>query len=154
MEALIPWTKLHTVIEPFYPKGERGRPPLGLERMLRVASTSVPSRSRRLRTARSALMAATRPLHRSCISSRRRNFRSVVASAPVTFYGPVWVDFNSPNPFQTGLFDFPYHTLALGISAVPVTGTINIKTGISHETMTITKPLTLAAVGGPVTIGH
>ncbi len=24
------------VIEPFYPKGERGRPPVGLERMLRV----------------------------------------------------------------------------------------------------------------------
>ena len=36
MEALIPWTKLLAVIEPFYPKGERGRPPVGLERMLRV----------------------------------------------------------------------------------------------------------------------
>lgn len=36
MEALIPWPKLLAVIEPFYPKGERGRPPVGLERMLRV----------------------------------------------------------------------------------------------------------------------
>jgi len=36
MEALIPWAKLLAVIEPFYPKGQRGRPPLGLERMLRV----------------------------------------------------------------------------------------------------------------------
>ena len=36
METLIPWTQLLAVIEPFYPKGERGRPPLGLERMLRV----------------------------------------------------------------------------------------------------------------------
>ena len=36
MEALVPWTKLLAVIEPHYPKGERGRPPLGLERMLRV----------------------------------------------------------------------------------------------------------------------
>jgi IS5 family transposase len=27
MEALIPWAKLLAVIEPFYPKGERGRPP-------------------------------------------------------------------------------------------------------------------------------
>ena len=36
MEALIPWMKLLAVIEPFYPKGARGRPPLGLERMLRV----------------------------------------------------------------------------------------------------------------------
>src|SRR5258705_1027784 len=36
MELLIPWAKLLAVIEPFYPKGERGRPPIGLERMLRV----------------------------------------------------------------------------------------------------------------------
>ncbi|MEQ1949741.1 MAG: IS5 family transposase [Bryobacteraceae bacterium] len=36
MEALIAWAKLLAVIEPFYPKGERGRPPIGLERMLRV----------------------------------------------------------------------------------------------------------------------
>ena len=36
MESLIPWTKLLAVIEQFYPKGERGRPPIGLERMLRV----------------------------------------------------------------------------------------------------------------------
>ena len=36
MEALIPWTRLLAVIEPFYHKGERGRPPVGLERMLRV----------------------------------------------------------------------------------------------------------------------
>ena len=36
LEALIPWAKLLAVIEPFYPKGERGRPPIGLERMLRV----------------------------------------------------------------------------------------------------------------------
>jgi len=36
MEAVIPWVKLLAVIEPFYPKGERGRPPVGLERMLRV----------------------------------------------------------------------------------------------------------------------
>ncbi len=36
MEEMIPWADLLAVIEPFYPKGERGRPPLGLERMLRV----------------------------------------------------------------------------------------------------------------------
>ena len=36
MEALIPWPELLAVIEPFYPKGQRGRPPVGLERMLRV----------------------------------------------------------------------------------------------------------------------
>ncbi len=36
METLLPWAQLLAVIEPFYPKGERGRPPVGLERMLRV----------------------------------------------------------------------------------------------------------------------
>src|ERR1017187_198681 len=36
LESVIPWVKLPAVIEPFYPKGERGRPPVGLERMLRV----------------------------------------------------------------------------------------------------------------------
>jgi IS5 family transposase len=36
MEEVIPWPQLLAVIEPFYPKGKRGRPPLGLERMLRV----------------------------------------------------------------------------------------------------------------------
>ena len=36
MEEVIPWARLLAVIEPFYPKGERGRPPIGLERMLRV----------------------------------------------------------------------------------------------------------------------
>ena len=36
MEEVIPWAQLLAVIEPHYPKGQRGRPPLGLERMLRV----------------------------------------------------------------------------------------------------------------------
>ncbi len=36
MEAVIPWAKLLAVIEPFYFKGQRGRTPVGLERMLRV----------------------------------------------------------------------------------------------------------------------
>ena len=36
MEEVIPWKPLLAVIEPYYPKGERGRPPVGLERMLRV----------------------------------------------------------------------------------------------------------------------
>ena len=36
MEAAVPWAELLAVIKPFYPQGRRGRPPLGLERMLRV----------------------------------------------------------------------------------------------------------------------
>ena len=33
---MVPWARLVRVIEPYYPKGERGRPPIGLERMLRI----------------------------------------------------------------------------------------------------------------------
>ena len=36
MEQAVPWARLVALIEPFYPKGERGRPPMGIERMLRV----------------------------------------------------------------------------------------------------------------------
>ena len=36
MEEVIPWARLLAVIEPHYPQGQRGRPPIGLERMLRV----------------------------------------------------------------------------------------------------------------------
>jgi IS5 family transposase len=36
MERVVPWARLIAVIEPFYPKGQRDRPPIGLERMLRV----------------------------------------------------------------------------------------------------------------------
>ncbi|MES8133060.1 transposase, partial [Cutibacterium acnes] len=36
IEAATPWAQLVAVIEPHYPKGNRGRPPLGLERMLRM----------------------------------------------------------------------------------------------------------------------
>ena len=36
LDEVIPWAKLLAVLEPFYPKGQRGRPPIGLERMLRV----------------------------------------------------------------------------------------------------------------------
>lgn len=36
MNAVIPWKRLCSVIEPHYPKAGRGRPPLGLEKMLRI----------------------------------------------------------------------------------------------------------------------
>ncbi len=36
MEAVVPWAKLVACVEPFYFKGERGRKPVGLERMLRM----------------------------------------------------------------------------------------------------------------------
>src|ERR1035437_8255350 len=37
MEQVVPWSRLMEVIKPHYPKsGKRGRPPIGLERMLRM----------------------------------------------------------------------------------------------------------------------
>jgi len=78
-----------------------------------------------------------------------------IASDPVTFYGAVWADFNSVNPTQTGAYDLPYHTLGQAVTAVPATGFINIKTaGHTTETMTITKAMSISAVGGPATIGQ
>jgi IS5 family transposase len=36
MERVVPWKELSALIEPFYPKAGKGRPPVGLERMLRI----------------------------------------------------------------------------------------------------------------------
>jgi len=36
MERVVPWARLAALIEPHYPTGRRGRPPIGIERMLRI----------------------------------------------------------------------------------------------------------------------
>src|ERR1043166_5899567 len=36
VDAVVPWGRLTALIEPHYPKGGQGRPPLGLEKMLRI----------------------------------------------------------------------------------------------------------------------
>lgn len=36
MDQVVPWSQLCALIEPHYPKAGRGRPPVGLERMLRI----------------------------------------------------------------------------------------------------------------------
>ena len=36
MNQAVPWVRLVALIEPFYPQGKRGRPPLGVNLMLRV----------------------------------------------------------------------------------------------------------------------
>ena len=36
MEKLMPWSEFCALIDPFYPKSGNGRPPIGLERMLRM----------------------------------------------------------------------------------------------------------------------
>ena len=36
MDTIVPWSELCAVIEPHYPKAGKGRPPIGVERMLRM----------------------------------------------------------------------------------------------------------------------
>jgi IS5 family transposase len=36
MDRVVPWSELCALIEPYYPKAGNGRPPIGLERMLRL----------------------------------------------------------------------------------------------------------------------
>lgn len=36
MERVVPWAELVALVEPHYPKGDHGRPPVGVERMLRI----------------------------------------------------------------------------------------------------------------------
>jgi IS5 family transposase len=36
MHGLVPWSELISLVEPHYPKRGRGRPPVGVERMLRI----------------------------------------------------------------------------------------------------------------------
>ena len=36
MDETIPWDEWVSVIEPYYPQGKRGRPPMGIEKMLRM----------------------------------------------------------------------------------------------------------------------
>jgi len=50
MEQIVPWAELCSVIEPHYPKAGNGRPPVGLERMLRMyfVQSSAMTRSERL----------------------------------------------------------------------------------------------------------
>jgi IS5 family transposase len=36
MDAVVPWSLLCALIEPHYPRGARGWPPVGIERMLRI----------------------------------------------------------------------------------------------------------------------
>jgi IS5 family transposase len=36
MDRVVPWSALCALIEPFHPKPGNGRPPVGVERMLRI----------------------------------------------------------------------------------------------------------------------
>jgi hypothetical protein len=86
------------------------------------------------------------------------NINSASSTATVNIgRNDVWVDFVYPGfPFfpELGIFNYPYNTLAEGVSQVAYGGTIHFKTGSSTETRTISTPMTLQTFNGPVTIGH
>jgi hypothetical protein len=77
-----------------------------------------------------------------------------INSTPQSFGGPVWVDFNYAGSPKLGTYANPYSTLAQGTNAVPVGGYVVVKPGLSHETMTISKPMNISAVGGTAIIGQ
>ncbi len=64
----------------------------------------------------------------------------------------VWVD-SSYSGTETGSFEEPYNTVAEGVAAAPTNGYVNIKSGSTSETPTITKAVSLIAWGGSVYIG-
>jgi subtilase family serine protease len=77
-------------------------------------------------------------------------------NALVGYAGPIFVDFNYTGSVQNGSYDFPYKTLAGGVSAVSTGGTIYIRSGGSsaEPPQTITKTMNIYANDGSATIGN
>src|SRR5262249_20796690 len=70
------------------------------------------------------------------------------------YSGAVWVDYNYSG-HQDGSYDSPYNTFAQAVTAVTPGRNIWFRTaGSKVETMTITKPMSVSAIGGPATIGR
>lgn len=64
-----------------------------------------------------------------------------------------WVHF-AYGGVENGSFAQPYNTVPEGVSAVSSSTNLIFKTGTSNFTGTVTKPMTMQAFGGPVTIGQ
>lgn len=77
-----------------------------------------------------------------------------ISSTPQAFPGPIWVDFTYGGSPMLGTYANPYSTLAQATNAVPAGGYINLKPRLSHETMAISKPMVISAVGGTAIIGQ
>ena len=45
MERVVPWAELVQIVAPYYPKAKTGRPPFGIETMLRIHSLQNSQRS-------------------------------------------------------------------------------------------------------------
>lgn len=67
---------------------------------------------------------------------------------------PVWVQYGLGD-LGNGTYARPYNTLARGTDAVQIGGTILFKyPGSTPEKPSLSKPMTIGAVGGPATIGN
>jgi subtilase family serine protease len=82
------------------------------------------------------------------------NGQNLIDALCTTPSGLVWVKFGNSSPGD-GSWANPYNTLARGVAGVASNGQILIKgPGSSSETMSITKPMTIGAVGGSATVGN
>jgi len=79
--------------------------------------------------------------------------KSTLQFGDVWVAGDFWVDFNYAGVTKNGTYDYPYSTLADGVSNIPAGRTLKIKTGSSKEAITITKKMRIDAFGGPATLG-
>lgn len=69
----------------------------------------------------------------------------------------LWLDFNAPDlpaAPEKGFFYAPFRNLEEAVASATPGCTLNLKAGSSPVTLTITKPLTLDAFYGPVTLGR
>ena len=83
------------------------------------------------------------------------NIDSAASTATVNIgRNEVWVDFNYRGSSELGTFDFPYNTLAEGLSTVAYNGTLKFKPGSKNETATINRKMKMEAYGCCVTIGR
>jgi hypothetical protein len=79
---------------------------------------------------------------------------NLAAAIPLALVGRIWVDFAYTGALEAGTVSHPVKSLPLAITAVPNNGAIIIKGGSTPWTGTITKPLSLHAYLGSVTIGE
>jgi hypothetical protein len=64
----------------------------------------------------------------------------------------VWVDF-AYSGVQEGTFTHPFNTRAAGVTAAPVGGWVQVKLGLTPETLTIDKQVHVTSFGGGALIG-
>jgi hypothetical protein len=64
----------------------------------------------------------------------------------------MWVEFSYTGT-EEGSFFRPYNSVAEGVNAVPIDGTVIIKSGTSPETLSVNKKLDMRSWNGVATIG-